>query len=55
MMVNNYCRASRLERSGSTGDITIDDADFTFDVNLGLGDVTGLRGSLLVESGMCDD
>ena len=33
----------------------IDDADFTVDVDLGLGDVAGLRGSLLVESGMYDD
>ena len=39
MMINNYRRTSRLERSGSIGDIMIDDADFTVDVGLGLGDV----------------
>ena len=39
MMINNHCRSSRLQRSGSTGDIMIDDADFTVDVDLGLGDV----------------
>ena len=38
-MMNNDCRTSRLERSGSTGDIMIDAAGVTVDVDLGLGDV----------------
>ena len=39
VMINNFCRTSRIERSGSTREIMIDDADFTVDVDHGLGDV----------------